>query len=118
MPTRDSSEGGVRRTTPTCQPRIAHYPRSSSVITSMASEAYKNLVYVLHLQLCTLLSIVLALLLPKLVAASVALVYFAWITAMYSFEYRWAHGGVGFEARMSEMEVRWAYFMGFGMYKV
>ncbi|CAG8483119.1 5279_t:CDS:2 [Paraglomus brasilianum] len=50
-----------------------------------------------------------------LIGPVVSFIFFCWIYAFYSFEYKWTAEGWNLEQRINYFEERWAYFAGFGM---
>ncbi|KXS12613.1 EI24-domain-containing protein [Gonapodya prolifera JEL478] len=82
-----------------------------TLVNKLASSLHKNLVYTVHIPLCSLPS----LLLPSPLGDVLSVAHMTWLISLYSFEYRWNEQGWDVERRTDFVEGRWAYFAGFGL---
>ncbi|CAG8547198.1 6137_t:CDS:10, partial [Dentiscutata heterogama] len=81
------------------------YPRALKV---MADEIYRALLFMNYLIVATLVYVI------PVIGPIISFMYFCWIYAYYSFEYKWINQGWSLEQRIGYFEERWSYFAGFG----
>ncbi|CAG8556633.1 19966_t:CDS:10, partial [Cetraspora pellucida] len=81
------------------------YPRALKVI---ADEIYRALLFMNYLMVATIVYVI------PVIGPIMSFMYFCWIYAYYSFEYKWINQGWSLEQRIGYFEERWSYFAGFG----
>jgi etoposide-induced 2.4 mRNA len=74
----------------------------------IADEIYRAILFMNYLIFATIIYIL------PIVGPIISFIYFCWIYAYYSFEYKWINQGWKLEKRIEYFEERWAYFAGFG----
>lgn len=79
-----------------------------SILNVMAGEIYRALLFMNYLIVATLVYVV------PIIGPIISFMYFCWIYAYYSFEYKWINQGWSLEQRIGYFEERWSYFAGFG----
>ncbi|CAG8831098.1 28013_t:CDS:2, partial [Racocetra persica] len=74
----------------------------------MADEIYRALLFMNYLMVATIVYVI------PVIGPIISFMYFCWIYAYYSFEYKWINQGWSLEQRIGYFEERWSYFAGFG----
>ncbi|RHZ60299.1 hypothetical protein Glove_355g73 [Diversispora epigaea] len=78
------------------------------LIRVIAGEIYRAILFMNYLVVATIVYIV------PIFGPLISFMYFCWIYAYYSFEYKWINKGWTLEQRIEYFEERWSYFAGFG----
>ncbi|CAG8614111.1 10982_t:CDS:2 [Funneliformis mosseae] len=74
----------------------------------IAAEIYRAVLFMNYLFFATTIYIL------PIVGPIISFIFFCWIYAYYSFEYKWINRGWKLEQRIQYFEEKWAYFAGFG----
>ncbi|CAG8441636.1 16407_t:CDS:2 [Acaulospora morrowiae] len=78
------------------------------LLQNVANDIYRAILFMNYLTVATIAYAI------PVFGPLISFMYFCWIYAYYSFEYKWVNQGWTLQQRIDYFEERWSYFAGFG----